>query len=166
MAMVVSVAASRAAASAAGQKRARNNVNVVTASKAAAEAAQKKNDDQSAEQNDDGTPLSNDGTPLKKIHTTDFLNETAHSWLRDHEIPIRDGSHCKKGDIVICSVNQNWSDPCELGKVVKFVAGKGQKLPAGHRDGDYANVFVLSYKKQKLTGKKPLKGECQCLFFS
>ena len=97
------------------------------------------------------------------LYNTEFLSETAHAWMRDHGISMPDGFSCKKGDIVICSVYRNWSDPCDLGKVLQVVQPPGQKLPAGHRDGEYANVFVLTYKKQKLAGRKRLKGVNACL---
>ena len=82
--------------------------------------------------------------------------------MRERDIQMKDGKSCKKDDIVICSVNKNWSDPCELGRVLQVVQSPGQKLPAGHRDGEYGNVFVLTYKKQKVTGRKRLKGDNLC----
>ena len=65
-----------------------------------------------------------------------------------------DGDNVKKGDIVICSVNGNFSDPCCLGVVLMV---KDVTLPKGHSDGPRGEVFVLPFGKQKLRGGHSLK---------
>ena len=80
-----------------------------------------------------------------------------------------DGNHVKKGDIVICSVNGNYSDPCRLGVVLMV---KNVKLPANHGDGPRGEVFVLPFDKQKLRGGHTLRNLksylllLHCFFFS
>ena len=65
-----------------------------------------------------------------------------------------DGENVKKGDIVICSVGGNYSEPCVLGVVLLV---KTVKLPANHGDGPRGEVFVLPFDKQKLRGGHALK---------
>ena len=90
-------------------------------------------------------------------YNTDFISEDVAAWLEEQGLEMRDGSHAEVGDIVICSVNGNWADPCDLGKVLA-VCPEGQKLPKGHRDDPVGHLYVLTYKKQKLRGKKKLPG--------
>ena len=62
-----------------------------------------------------------------------------------------DGTHAKKGDIVICSVNgRNFTEPCGLGKVYLV---KNVNLPAGHNDGPKGEVFVVPFDRQNLRGR-------------
>ena len=96
---------------------------------------------------------------------TDFISEDVAAWLAEHDLEMRNGFEAQKGDIVICSVNGNWSDPCDMGKVLK-VCPKGVNLPRGHRDGPVAHVYVLTYKKQKLRGRKKLEGVIFVLYKS
>lgn len=60
------------------------------------------------------------------------------------------GASAKKGDLVICSVNEkNFTEPCSLGKVYMV---KDVKLGPRHNDGTKGEVFVLAYDKQQMRG--------------
>ena len=64
------------------------------------------------------------------------------------------GNNVKKGDIVICSVNEgNFSEPCCLGVVLMV---KDVNLGPGHNDGEKGQVFVLPFDKQNTRGKHTL----------
>ena len=72
-----------------------------------------------------------------------------------NKLQLQPGTDVHEGDVVLCSVAQNWGDPCDMG-VVKRVAEKGEKfkLCAGHEDGEFGEVFVQTYSKQRLPRKK------------
>jgi len=76
-------------------------------------------------------------------------------FLSKNKLQLQPGTCIREGDVVLCSVGQNWSDPCDMG-VVKRVAEKGEKfkLCTGHEDGEFGEVFVQTYSKQRLSRKK------------
>ena len=65
-----------------------------------------------------------------------------------------DGTKAKKGDIVICSVNdKNFTDPCVLGKVFMV---KDVNLGPTHNDGEKGQIYVIPYDKQNIRGRMTL----------
>ena len=74
-------------------------------------------------------------------------SEHIAKFYEDEEVQMATGAEAKVGDIVMCSVNGNWSDPCDIG-IVRRVA-KGTKLSKGHVDGDTADVYVETYTRVK-----------------
>ena len=81
--------------------------------------------------------------------------------LKKNDLQFKPGSWAQEGDIVICSQTKNWSDPDDMGKVIK-VAPKGKtiKLPKGHRDGSNVHMYVQTYTKMR----KPKKKLTGCLY--
>ena len=70
---------------------------------------------------------------------TPFVSQDTYEWCEEHKVPLKDGSHAKVGDIVICSYKGNdFTNPCDLGVVLKVC--KAQKLIGkkgrAHPDGD------------------------------
>ena len=78
-------------------------------------------------------------------------------WINEHASMLKSGADAKEGDVVLCSCRNNWGEPTVMGKVMK-VHKKGIKLPKDHPDGDKGFIFVLPFEKQRLAGRKTLKG--------
>ena len=87
------------------------------------------------------------------------FSEDIEVFFSENDVVMLDGNDAKVGDIVICAVGGDWTSPCDIG-IVKRVR-KGTKLPKGHADGEKADVFVLTFAKMKLRGKRSLTG-CSC----
>lgn len=86
------------------------------------------------------------------------LSKGLFHWCFSQKIKMR--SKVVVGDICVCSQKQNWEDPDDMGRAL-FVAPKNKpvQLPAGHRDGDKCNIFILTFKKQRKP-RGQLKGLC------
>ena len=89
-----------------------------------------------------------------------FISGEIFKWCAENNVKLKDGSVAEVGDIVLCSDGGNdFNDPCDLGKVVQIVKS-GQKLIGTkgkpHPDGEVGYMYVLSFKKQKLS-RKPLE---------
>ena len=83
--------------------------------------------------------------PLRTVNAAEI-----YQIYQENGVKMPDGDSAEPGDLVICSVNgKNFTEPCELGKVLKV---KDVKLKAGHRDGPAGQIFVLPYSKQKIRG--------------
>ena len=93
---------------------------------------------------------------------TPFISANLQEWMTGQGLKLRKGQDAQKGDIVLCSTTQNYEVPDELGTVLEVIKGKGLKLKgkkgAPHPDGDVGHIYVLTWSKQKLGGKKKLVG--------
>lgn len=96
-------------------------------------------------------------TAEKEEYTTDFISAGTYEWCRKNKLPLKDGTHARVGDIVICSDKaKDFTNPCDLGKVVKVVESQRLVGKKGeeHPDGPIGEIFVQTYEKQKLGSKK------------
>ena len=85
-------------------------------------------------------------------------------WINDNAKHLQSGKHAKEGDIVVCSIRNNWGEPTQLGKVLK-VHKPCIQLSSNHPDGKEGHIFVLPFDKQRLSGKKKLIGTL-CILYS
>ena len=100
---------------------------------------------------------------LDDAECTPFVSKDTYEWCKKNKVPLKDGSHAKVGDIVICSYKgKDFTNPCDLGVVVKVC--KSQKLKGKngkpHPDGDVGHIYVKTWSKQKI-GRGAL--ECKSL---
>ena len=103
------------------------------------------------------------------LMVTPFVSlKDTFTWCEKNKIKLKDGKKAKVGDIVACSYKgKNFKNPCELGKVVKVC--KSQKLVGKngkeHDDGPIGHIYVLTWRKQKISRKK-LERNYSCIPFA
>ena len=76
-------------------------------------------------------------------------------WLDEKGLQLPSGEEAAVGDVVVCSVRNNFLDPCDLGTVhTKNTNGEQFVLPDGHKDGSLVDMFVLTYTKSRVNKRK------------
>ena len=98
-------------------------------------------------------------TAINGSECTPFVSQDTYEWCKRNKVPLKDGSHAKVGDVVLCShEGKDFTNPCDLGVVMKvgrqkLVGKNGQP----HPDGEYGDLYVLTFKKQKVGGRYKLE---------
>ncbi len=82
------------------------------------------------------------------------------AWLDKNQHQLVKGNKAQNGDIVVCSVRNNYGEPCDMGKIhFKNHPNVQSKLPAGHEDGDVGDMFVHTYCKRRVNKRKKIQSK-------